>query len=218
MARVQPIRSQEDIQRIEDRLLDIGTEKALRIYSMFEIGIYLGMRIGDMINLRVGDLRDREELTFTPQKTSHRAGFEHYRAKKLTLTIAPEIRKMVRCLYAARDDDDFLFQSRKRDRDGKRTHIQRETAWANMKEIQKLAGLPYPVGCHTLRKTFGYHIYQTYHDVAGLQMWYGHSSPAVTLIYIGIARDEKKAVTDRMPFKNRGRLDYRRVARFKKQN
>lgn len=218
MAKVQPIRDQDEIQRIEDKLLEMNTPKAIRMYSMFEIGIYLGMRIGDIIKLKVGDLRGREEMTFIPEKTSRRAGRDNYRAKKLTVTIAPEIRKMVRYLYADMDDNDYLFPSQKKAWDGKQRHITRETAWHDMKQIQQMAGLKYPIGCHTLRKTFGYHIYQQRKDIAWLQTWYGHSSPAVTLIYIGIADDEKKAVTDHMPFRNRGRIDYTKVSAFQKNN
>jgi len=218
MAKVQPIRDQDEIQRIEDKLLEINTPKSIRMYCMFEIGIYLGMRIGDMIKLRVGDIRGKDDLTFVPEKTSHRAGRDNYRAKKLTVTIAPEVRKMVRYLCSGMSDDDFLFQSRNRDLDGKSKPISRQTAWSDMKAIQKMAGLKYPIGCHTLRKTFGYHIYQQRHDVAWLQTWFGHSSPSVTLIYIGIADDEKKAVTDHMPFRNRGRIDYTKVQGMRKAN
>lgn len=218
MAKVQPIRDQEEIQRIEDRLLEINTPKSIRMYCMFEVGIYLGMRIGDMIKLRVGDIRGKDDLTFMPEKTSRRAGRDNYRAKKLTVTIAPEIRKMVRYLCRDMADDDYLFQSRNRGADGKMKPISRQTAWHDMKAIQKMAGLKYSVGCHTLRKTFGYHIYQQRHDVAWLQTWFGHSSPAITLIYIGIADDEKKAVTDHMPFRNRGRIDYSKVQGMRKAN
>jgi integrase len=41
------------------------------------------------------------------------------------------------------------------------------------------------VGTHTLRKTFGYHFYQQTKDVAMLQEIFNHSSPAITLKYIG---------------------------------
>lgn len=218
MAKVQPIRDQEEIQRIEDTLLEINTPKAIRMYCMFEVGIYLGMRIGDMIKLRVGDIRGKDDLTFTPEKTSTRKGRDNYRAKKLTVTIAPEIRKMVRYLCCEMSDDDYLFPSRNRDQYGKQKPISRQVAWHDMKEIQRMAGLKYPIGCHTLRKTFGYHIYQQRRDVAWLQTWFGHSSPAVTLIYIGIADDEKKAVTDHMPFRNRGRIDYTKVQSMRKRN
>nr|WP_231690017.1 tyrosine-type recombinase/integrase [Cytobacillus solani] len=45
------------------------------------------------------------------------------------------------------------------------------------------------MGTHTLRKTFGYHFYQKYKDVAVLQQIFNHSSPAVTMRYIGINQD-----------------------------
>lgn len=105
-----------------------------------------------------------------------------------------------------------LFRSTHKGPDGEPLPICRKTAWEDMKLMAAMCGLKEHVGCHTLRKTFGYHVYQDRHDVAWLQGWFQHSSPAVTLIYIGIADDEKKAVTDNMPFKNRGRLDYKNRA------
>jgi len=47
------------------------------------------------------------------------------------------------------------------------------------------------VGTHTLRKTFGYHHYQRNKDVAILQKLFNHSSPSITLEYIGISQDEQ---------------------------
>lgn len=208
MAKVEPIRKQEDIQRIEDMLFSLDTPRGDRMFCMFEIGIYMGLRIGDMIKLRVGDIRGKEDYTFTPEKTDTRKDRVNWKAKKLTVTIAPEMRNMVSNMYAGQPDDAYLFPSRKRDRSGRRQHITRHTAWKDMKDIKNMIGLDYPIGCHTLRKTFGYHIYQQRKDVAWLQNWFQHSSPAVTLIYIGIADDEKKFVTDNMPYRNRARLDY----------
>jgi len=45
------------------------------------------------------------------------------------------------------------------------------------------------IGTHTLRKTFGYHFYQKYKDIALLQELFNHSAPSVTLRYIGINQD-----------------------------
>ena len=45
------------------------------------------------------------------------------------------------------------------------------------------------IGTHTMRKSFGYHHYQQYKDVALLQEIYNHSSPSITLKYIGINQD-----------------------------
>ena len=46
------------------------------------------------------------------------------------------------------------------------------------------------IGTHTLRKTFGYHFYKRNKDVAMLQKLFNHSSPSITLRYIGIEQDE----------------------------
>ena len=46
------------------------------------------------------------------------------------------------------------------------------------------------VGTHTMRKTFGYWHYKQYHDVALLQTIFNHSSPSITLRYIGISQDQ----------------------------
>lgn len=207
MAKVEPIRRQEDIERIEDALFALGTARGDRMFVMFEVGIYLGLRIGDMLRLTVGDIRGRETYEFVPQKTDTRKNAKNYRAKRLTITIPPELRQIVRQMYRDRPDEWPLFASRQK-RNGIPMPITRKTALIDMKAIGRMAGLGYRVGCHTLRKTFGYHIYRQNHDVAWLQSWYQHSSPAVTLIYIGIADDEKKAVTDNMPYRNRGRFDW----------
>ena len=45
------------------------------------------------------------------------------------------------------------------------------------------------IGTHTLRKTFGYHFYKRYKDVALLQEIFNHSAPSITLRYIGINQD-----------------------------
>lgn len=39
-------------------------------------------------------------------------------------------------------------------------------------------------------KTFGYHHYKQFKDIAMLQMIFNHSSPNITLRYIGIDQDE----------------------------
>ena len=63
------------------------------------------------------------------------------------------------------------------------------TSYSIIKEACKLAGLEEIVGTHTLRKTFGYHHYKKYRDVAMLQKIFNHSDPEITLRYIGINQD-----------------------------
>ena len=51
-------------------------------------------------------------------------------------------------------------------------------------------GLTCKVGTHSLRKTFGYMLYQNRISIELIQKALNHSSPAITLAYIGITRDD----------------------------
>ena len=59
-----------------------------------------------------------------------------------------------------------------------------------IREACKKAGLQERIGTHTMRKTFGYHHYQQFKDVVLLQKIFNHSSPQITLRYIGIEQDQ----------------------------
>lgn len=69
-----------------------------------------------------------------------------------------------------------------------RLPIGRVQAYRILNSAAKAVGLS-EIGTHTLRKTFGYHFYQQYKDVALLQELFNHSAPSVTLRYIGINQD-----------------------------
>ena len=56
--------------------------------------------------------------------------------------------------------------------------------------VCRAAGVKERIGCHTTRKTFGYHFYKQYHDLVKLQRILGHSSTRDTLVYIGMIDDE----------------------------
>ena len=57
------------------------------------------------------------------------------------------------------------------------------------REVQEV-GIKEKIGTHTLRKTFGYHTYNNGYDITLIQKLFNHSSPSVTLRYIGITQDE----------------------------
>lgn len=58
-----------------------------------------------------------------------------------------------------------------------------------LNEACKAVGVSANIGTHSMRKSFGYHHYKQFKEVAMLQM-INHSTPAVTLRYIGIEQDE----------------------------
>nr|WP_328163967.1 tyrosine-type recombinase/integrase [Cytobacillus praedii] len=76
----------------------------------------------------------------------------------------------------------FPVKERSQDR------IHRVQTWKILNPAAQEVGLS-EIGTQTFRKTFGYHFYQEYKDVAVLQQKFNHSSPAVTMRYIGINQD-----------------------------
>ena len=81
-------------------------------------------------------------------------------------------------------DYEFLFKSRK----GANKHICRQQAYRILNDAGEKFGLEL-IGTHTMRKTFGYHLYQQTKDITLVQKVLGHSSPEITLVYIGLNRE-----------------------------
>lgn len=62
-------------------------------------------------------------------------------------------------------------------------------AYNILNEAAKKCGLQ-SQGTHSLRKTFGFHYYKKYKDIAMLQEIFNHSSPSICLRYNGINQEE----------------------------
>lgn len=170
MNKVQPIRS---ISQIDDmkRILRCQSE---RNYMLFALGINYGRRISDLLKLTAGDMRKDTHVTAKEQKTS----------KRISLALNDGIKAEVMEYIKDMPDSEYLFKSR----EGENTPITRKQAYNIINGAAVRAGVE-EVGTHTLRETFGYHFYMKTHDIATLQLIFGHSSPAITLRYIGITQD-----------------------------
>lgn len=176
---VQPIRDLQKIYQIEKIL----KKQSMRNYLLFRIGIYSGLRISDILKLKVKDLRGQTHFTLREQKTG----------KAQKLKIQPDLRREIEEYIKDKDDEEYLFKSQK----GKNFPIQRMQAWRILNDAAKQVGINGEIGCHTLRKTFGYHFYKySGGDIAILQKIFNHSSSQVTLRYIGILQDEIDKLID----------------------
>lgn len=190
MELVQPIRDAEIIHEIERRLCENkGTEKGWREYMLFEIGIYSGLRISDMARLRVGDLRGREAISMREKKTG----------KQTDIPISKKLQRIARQELKGLPPDRYIFVSPHRTKPtpkhperpaGHPKPIDRKTAYNYVHAISGDVGLDFRVGCHTLRKTFGYHFYKQTGKIGLLTIWFNHSTEEVTKRYIGINYDE----------------------------
>jgi integrase len=141
---------------------------------MFCVGINTGLRISDVLNLRVCDVKDKSHIALIEKKTGKGKRF------KINDALAFELRNYT----SGMAEGDYLFSGQK----NRGLPISRVQSYRILNSAAKAVGLS-EIGTHTLRKTFGYHFYQQYKDVALLQELFNHSAPSVTLRYIGINQD-----------------------------
>ncbi|NRG47349.1 site-specific integrase [Bacillus sp. CRN 9] len=169
MKTVQPIRDLEKIAAMKQVLMN----QHYRNYFLFVLGINTGLRISDLLTLKVEDVRARSHIIINEQKTGKLKRFK----------INSELQHHISDFTISKDAAEYLFKSRRGN-----DRIHRVQAWKILNMAAGEVGLN-EIGTHTLRKTFGYHFYQKYKDVAVLQQIFNHSSPAVTMRYIGINQD-----------------------------
>jgi len=171
---VQPIR---DLKQIE-AMKAILKSKSERDYLLFVLGINTGLRISDLLALTVGEVwqhKPAEFIEIREKKTG--------KSKRFILNqSAAKALKETSYLKGA-DLKAPLFPSRK---GGAISRIQ---AYRVLNAAAELAGIN-EIGTHTLRKTWAYHAYQAGTDLSLIQQVLNHSSPSVTLRYIGITQDD----------------------------
>lgn len=170
MATVEPIRSKKDIQKVEKILSKQGKRELL----LFVLGTNCGLRISDILNLNVADVKNKTHIQITEKKTG----------KFKKFPINSKLKPMLEDFIKGRKNDEPLFLSHWGNR------LDRVTAYNLIRNACKQAGLEEKIGTHSMRKSFGYHHYQQFKDVVVLQKIFNHSSPQITLRYIGIDQDE----------------------------
>ena len=172
---VEPIRDREKLEELKEELKKGGT----RDYMLFLTGINSGIRISDIVKLNRDDVRNEDNsmkdyITIIEKKTN--------KVKKFPIcnTLLVEMEKYTRNMHKG----EFLFESRK----GINKPITTTQAYRIITNASYKVGLE-NIGTHSMRKTFGYFHYQQFKDIALLQQIFNHSSPSITLRYIGINQD-----------------------------
>lgn len=181
MNTVQPIRDKGTVMDIADYLHD----KNPRDYVMFMTGIYSGLRISDILTLRVRDVKNRDHISIREKKTGKERRFK----------INADLRRILRDYIDGKPDYEYLFKSPRGNKP-----ITRQQAYNILSEAGEKFGVE-SVGTHTLRKTFGFHMYQGTKDAAMIMDILNHSSIQHTLRYIGINQDTKDKAFDRLSFR-----------------
>ena len=173
---VQPIRDIKQIETIKKLL----KQQSLRDYCLFVLGINSGLRISDLLKLKVSDVSERgkvkDRIRLREKKTNKFKDFP----------ISDNAKKAIKEYLQTRiiNENEPLFISRKN-----KGFLMRQRAYWILNEAARSIGIKEKIGTHTLRKTFGYHAYKNGYDIEIIQKLFNHSSPSITLRYIGITQD-----------------------------
>lgn len=175
---VEPIREKEKLTQMYNLLYNRNPKYAV----IFKFGINTGLRISDIIPIRVSSifLEDgsfKDYFSLTEKKTGKQKKI------KLNETLRNTLASYV--LEKSLTSDDYLFPSQKGG------YVGRIQIYRILKQTAATLDVE-NFGTHSLRKTWGYWTYRISQYNIGLIMdTFNHSSPTVTLRYIGINQDEK---------------------------
>ena len=168
---VEPIRDKHDIRRIIDYF---NTHDKRKYAVLFELGVNSGLRVSDLLKLKVKDVLDKDKISLREKKTN----------KAKVFPLKPSLQKLLNEFCYKRDLNEYLFL-------GKHWQaLDRIVIYKALVSACKCLNINANVGTHTMRKTFGYHHYKQYKDIALLQTIFNHYTPEVTKRYIGITQDE----------------------------
>ena len=193
----EPIRILEHFDRLSSYLLN----QNLRNYALFNFGIYTGRRVSDIIALNVkdvagmdkhGNFRIFERLKIREKKTGKFINLILHNSARRSLGKYLRQRKRD-SEKAGKSIAEFmnepLFKSQKPRKSGE-YRLTEKSVWRVLNGAAKACGLREKIGTHSMRKTFGYLLYNSGTSIEAIQKLLNHSSPSVTLAYIGITQDD----------------------------
>ena len=168
---VDPIKSRKDVNRIENWL----KKHSMRDRLIFAIGVNVGLRVSDILNLNISDVYNKTYVVIREQKTN--------KYKRFALN-----NKLQRLLNEYLKDVPISNKPLFSGNNGER--IQRSYVYKFLNDAAQAVNIKENIGTHTMRKTFGYHYYKQFNDITLLQKIFNHSSPYVSLAYIGITQED----------------------------
>lgn len=199
---VYAFKSQAHINAISNYLFSKSSEKLsyrCRNYLFFSLGLNLGFRASDLVQLKWKNIYHPSTCAFNlddwnvviEQKTgkTRQVVLNHPAQRAVTAYI-----QAMGLIPEALNPDEYVFASRKKNHG----HVNPDTMRVIIKDAAAAVGVPFNVGTHSMRKTFGYNMYKATNDLAVVQRLLNHESQDVTVKYIGIDQERVRAAYDTM--------------------
>ncbi|MDR1040888.1 MAG: tyrosine-type recombinase/integrase [Deltaproteobacteria bacterium] len=191
-----PIRDIETLEKFIARLA--AGRNGDRDAALFVTGVNAALRISDLLALTVESVRApdgniREKIWLVERKTNRR------RSTHLNAAARGELARYLATRPGAGPNEPLFPSSQ----DPARA-ITTRRARAIFREAADALGLE-RVSTHSMRKSFGYHLYRdTAKDLALVQKALGHRTSDITLRYIGLDDADVDAAVDRLGFARPG--------------
>lgn len=163
------------------------------ILGIVNIGVNVALRYSDLSRLKFEDIDKSNKIVLKEKKTNK------VREIKLNRVCLEQV-KTLKDFYISKGikPKGYIFKSMCRVYVKQKIDKPITTQSVNryFKQIQKDLNLKYPLGTHSLRKTWGYYYYDKTKDLALIMKILNHSSERMTLKYIGITQEKIDKVFD----------------------
>jgi len=178
----EPIRNENQVRAILAHYRNLGE---YRNHVLIAVTLHTALRISDVLRLRCEDVYDfasgcvRDSVTLTEKKTG----------KSKIIALHETVVEALEIYFPQAKLGEPLIKNIST---GKA--ISRVQAYRLISSAACDVGISHKVGCHSLRKTFGYHAWKGCKSLAVLTDIYNHSSYAITRRYLGVSQDDRNEV------------------------
>ena len=174
-----PIRDQKELKALANFFLKRGE---LRNYCLVVLGTHTALRVSDLLALSWEDVYDHERGRFR----DHLVVTERKTGKSRCIALNREALHAL-SLYFPHHRGKYIFSNHRRNE----KPISRVQAWRIVHNAAAELRLTGHIGCHSLRKTWGYNAWSRAKiRPEVIMMVYNHSSFSVTRRYLGITQDD----------------------------
>ena len=177
MNEVEAVRTPEQRTQLEAQLLDAGQI----YYDLWKTGVNLALRISDLLYITMADVKaldpDAPALHLVEQKTG----------KKRKLVVNCAANKVMQRRLVEYANHKYLFQSEAVNISRRSLQpINRRSVCRVFERAGQRIAPKVRIGTHSMRKTRGYAMYDAGRSIESICKVLNHSTPAVTMRYIGI--------------------------------
>ena len=177
MNTVEAVKTPEQRTQLEAQLLEAGQV----YYDIWKVGVNLALRISDLLTITMADVKALDSAAPVLHLVEGKTG------KKRKIVVNNAAVKIMLRRLAEHPKHKYLFQSEAVNisRRAQQPINRRSVCRVFEKSGQKIAP-KVSIGTHSMRKTRGYAMYDAGRSIESICKVLNHSTPAVTMRYIGI--------------------------------